>query len=91
MATLKAVVRDGRAVLVDDRVDYPEGTELQLDVRDPGDELDADELAEFEGALDAAQRGYAATWEGRVGRGRPEPAAVSPVTVRIVVLPTLTG
>ncbi len=61
MATLKAVVRGGRAVLVEDRVDYPEGTELQLDVRDPGDELDADELAELDGALQAGQREYAAT------------------------------
>jgi hypothetical protein len=61
MATLKAVVRGGRAVLVEDRVDYPEGTELQLDVRDPGDELDADEVAELDGALEAGQLEYAAT------------------------------
>lgn len=61
MATLKAVVRGGRAVLVEDRVDYPEGTELQLDVRDPGDELDAEELAELDGALEAGQREHAAT------------------------------
>jgi hypothetical protein len=61
MATLKAVVRGGRAVLVEDRVDYPEGTELRLDVRDPADELDAEELAELDRALEAGQREYAAT------------------------------
>ncbi len=61
MATLKAVVRGGRAVLVEDRVDYPDGTELRLDVRDPGDDLDTEELAELDGALEAGQRDYAAT------------------------------
>ena len=61
MATLKAVVRDGRAVLVEDRVDYPDGTELQLDVRDPADELDAEELAELDSALEVGQSEYAAT------------------------------
>jgi hypothetical protein len=63
MATLKAVVRGGRAVLVEDRVDYPDGTELQLDVRDPADELDDAELAELDAALEAGQRDYAATGE----------------------------
>jgi len=51
MATLKAVVRDGRAVLVDDRVDYPEGTELELDVREPVDDLDDAELDELRRAV----------------------------------------
>ena len=63
MATLKAVVRGGRAVLVDDRVDYPDGTELQLDVRGPVDELDDHELAELDDALEAGQRAYEATGE----------------------------
>jgi hypothetical protein len=61
MATLKAVVRGGRAVLVEDRVDYPDGTELRLDVRDAADDLDAEELAELDSALEAGQRDYAAT------------------------------
>ena len=56
--TLKAVVRGGRAVLVDDRVDFPEGTELELDVREPIDELDEQELAELDAALEAGQREY---------------------------------
>jgi len=63
MATLKAVVRGGRAVLVEDRVDYPEGTELQLDVRDPADELDDAELAELDSALEAGLDKYEATGE----------------------------
>jgi hypothetical protein len=61
MGTLKAVVRDGRAVLVEDRVDYPEGTELELDIREPIDELDEEELAALDAALEAGQREYAAT------------------------------
>jgi hypothetical protein len=61
MATLKAIVRGGRAVLVEDRVDYPEGTELELDVRDPDDELAPEELADLDAALDAGQRDYAST------------------------------
>lgn len=61
MGTLKAIVRGGRAVLVEDRVDYPEGTELDLDVLEPADELDERELAELDAALEAGQREYEAT------------------------------
>ena len=61
MGTLKAVVRGGRAVLVEDRVDYPEGTELELDIREPVDELDEQELVELDAALEAGQREYEAT------------------------------
>ena len=61
MGTLKAVVRGGRAVLVEDSVDYPEGTELELDIREPVDELDDKELVELDAALDAGQREYEAT------------------------------
>lgn len=46
-------------MLAEDRVDYPDGTEL--DVRDPADELDTEELAELDGALEAGQRDYAAS------------------------------
>ena len=63
MGTLKAVVRGGRAVLVEDRVNYPEGTELELDIREPVDELDDKELAELDEALEAGQREYEKTGE----------------------------
>jgi len=55
------VVRGGRAVLVEDRVDFPEGTELELDVREPIDELDEQELAELDAALEAGQLEYQAS------------------------------
>jgi hypothetical protein len=61
MGTLKAVVRGGRAVLVEDRVDYPEGTKLELDIREPVDDLDEKELAELEAALEAGEREHEAT------------------------------
>jgi hypothetical protein len=58
MGMMKAVVRGGRAVLVDDRVDYPEGTQLDLDIHEPIDELDETELAALDAALAAGQRAY---------------------------------
>lgn len=61
MATLKAVVRGGRAVLIDDRIDLPEGTELELDVLQPLDQLDQQELAALDAALEAGQREYEAS------------------------------
>jgi len=61
MGMLKAVVRGGRAVLVEDRVDYPEGTELELDIREPVDDLDDKELVELDAALEAGQREYDAS------------------------------
>jgi predicted DNA-binding antitoxin AbrB/MazE fold protein len=63
MGTLKAVVRGGRAVLVEDRVDLPEGTELELEVHEHVDELDEEELAELDAELEAGQREYEATGE----------------------------
>jgi len=39
---------------------YPEGTELELD-REPIDELDEEELAQLDAALDAGEREYQAT------------------------------
>ena len=41
-------------MLVEDRVDYPEGTVLELDIREPVDELSENELVELDAALDAA-------------------------------------
>jgi hypothetical protein len=49
MSTIRARVRNGRLV-VDEPTTLPEGTELDLVVDDPGDELDTAERA----ALDAA-------------------------------------
>jgi hypothetical protein len=65
MGTLKAVVRGGRAVLVQDRVDYPEGTELDLDVHEPVEELDDKELAELDASLEESRQ------DEQAGRVRP--------------------
>jgi len=71
MATLKAVVRAGRVVLVEDRVDYPEGTELELEVHEKGgavavgfEHLDASERARLDESL---RRGLA---QARAGQTR---------------------
>ncbi len=55
MGPLKAVVRGGRAVLVEDRVEYPEGTELELDIREPVEDLDEEELQALDAALEAGE------------------------------------
>jgi hypothetical protein len=72
MGTLKAVVRGGRAVLVEDRVDYPEGTELELDIREATNDeavgiehLDAEERKRLDASL---RRGLA---QARSGQSRP--------------------
>ena len=69
MATLKAVVRQGR-VVVDERVDYPEGTELELEVITSDDDFDEDDLdEEDQAALNASlKRGLE---EMQQGKGRP--------------------
>jgi hypothetical protein len=56
MSALKAHVKDGR-IVVDEPIDLPEGTELELDglrVVDSGDELDDAERARLHEALDRA-------------------------------------
>ncbi len=56
MSALKAHVKDGR-IVVDEPIDLPEGTELELDglrVVDSGDELDDEERARLHEALDRA-------------------------------------
>ncbi len=65
MGTLKAVVRSGRAVLVEDHVDYPDGTELELDVHETIDLLDEGELGELDAALEESRR------DEEAGRVRP--------------------
>lgn len=64
MATLKAVVRGGRLV-VDEPVDYPEGTELELEVLEAEDELDEQELAELKTAVEESRA------EQKAGKIRP--------------------
>jgi hypothetical protein len=51
MRELKARVKNGR-IVVDEPTDLPEGTELDLVVADPGDDLDDEERAELHAALD---------------------------------------
>src|SRR5688500_9841102 len=51
MRELKARVKNGR-IVVDEPTDLPEGTELDLVVADPGDDLDEEERAELHAALD---------------------------------------
>ena len=59
MGKLKAVVRNGR-VAVDEPVDYPEGTVLDLEISEPEDELDAEELARLDAALERLRADIAA-------------------------------
>ena len=51
--TLKARVRGGRLVL-DEPVDLPEGSEVELVPADPGDDLADDDRARLHGAIDRA-------------------------------------
>lgn len=67
MATLRAKVMQGGRVEVVDRVDLPEGTELELDVIGPKDELDDMTEAEREALHASIERGLA---DMRAGRGR---------------------
>ncbi len=60
MRRMKAVVQSGR-VVVEDQVDYPDGTKLELDMHEPTDELDEQEQAKLDAFLDAGQRAYEAT------------------------------
>ncbi len=64
MNALKARVRKGRLV-VEDPVEFPEGTELELTIADPGDDLDDAERTALHEAL-------AKAWESaKAGRSRP--------------------
>jgi hypothetical protein len=53
MNRVRATVRNGRLVS-DEAVDLPEGTELELEVVDDLSDMDPDERAELERALDAS-------------------------------------
>ena len=61
--TFKAIVRN-RHLAIDDAVDLPEGTELELAILDD-DELDETERAALHAALDAARA------SARAGTTRP--------------------
>jgi len=50
MKTLKAHVKDGRLKL-DEPTDFPEGTEFDLTIADPEDELDEQDCAALHAAL----------------------------------------
>jgi len=69
MATLKVVVKQGR-VVVEDPVDYPDGTKPELEVITSDDDLDEDDLdEEDQAALNASlKRGLE---EMQQGKGRP--------------------
>ena len=60
MRRMKAVVHGGQ-VLVHDHVDFPDGTELEIDVHEPVDDLDDEELAALDESLAAGQREYLRT------------------------------
>lgn len=64
MNALKGRVKQGRLV-VEEPVEFPEGTVLELAIVDPGDDLDETERTALHEAL---SRG----WEGaKAGEGRP--------------------
>ena len=63
MGTLKAVVQGGR-VVVEESVDYPDGTVLELDVAEP---MDDEERAKLDAAIDSA-------WKRHKAGGKTIPA-----------------
>jgi hypothetical protein len=64
MGALKARVTQGRLV-VEEPVEFPEGTVLELAIVDPGDDLDEAERAALHAALSRS-------WESaKAGQGRP--------------------
>jgi hypothetical protein len=52
--TLRGHIENGR-IVVDERIDLPEGTEVKLSLVDEADELDDEDLARLHAALDQAQ------------------------------------
>ncbi len=75
MHALKANVRKGHLV-VEQAIDLPEGTELELTIADPGDDLDDSERAELHAALSKA-------WDtARLGKGHPATALLSKLRSR---------
>ena len=52
--TLRGHIENGK-IVVDERVDLPEGTEVKLTLVDDADELEDDDRARLHAALDASQ------------------------------------
>ncbi len=64
METMRGVVRQGHVVLIDDRVDLPDGTELLLELREAADPFAPNEYTELDADRDAAQRAELARMRG---------------------------
>lgn len=65
MVTLKATVKNGRLVMDEPAPEYPEGTELELVVVEPEEELDPEEQAALNAALERSWK------QVQAGEGRP--------------------
>ncbi|MBN2360284.1 MAG: hypothetical protein JXR83_12600 [Deltaproteobacteria bacterium] len=65
MVTLKATVKNGRLVMDEPAPEYPDGTQLELVVVEPEEELDAEERAELNAVLAQSWR------EVQAGEGQP--------------------
>jgi hypothetical protein len=61
---LRAVVRSGHVVLIDDRVNLPDGTELALELREAVDPYAPDEHTELDADRDAERRAEQARLRG---------------------------
>jgi hypothetical protein len=72
---LRATVKDGRLVL-DEPVDLPEGTVVDLMPVDDGDDLDDDDRARLHAALDRSQRDFLA------GKGIPAEEVLAELSAR---------
>jgi hypothetical protein len=64
MSTLKAVIHGGR-VVVEEPVDYPDGTVVELAVVETGEDLSEAELARLDASLDVSRK------ELEAGQGIP--------------------
>lgn len=64
--TLRGHIENGR-IVVDERVDLPEGTEVKLSLVDEADDLDDEDRVRLHAALDQAQ--------GEIDRGEGIPAS----------------
>jgi hypothetical protein len=67
--TLKALVRSGRLIM-DEPVDLPEGTEVELVPADDGDSLDEEDRARLHAALERSAAQF------RAGQGIPADKAL---------------
>jgi hypothetical protein len=72
---LRATVKDGRLVL-DEPVDLPEGTVVDLMPVDDGDDLGDDDRARLHAALDRSQRDFLA------GKGIPAEEVLAELSAR---------